>query len=610
MVLGQRPGGCWGMGFNMASFVVTTDTQSGQSLLAGEFGFVAAHGSILAPVGSAVVVNGTATLVAYGDLAASTASALVLNAVSSTSVTIAASGSVVTGGIDLAAISGSFSGQFALHLLGMTSGGQGVNLTASKTFSTINIGNDGTLQGLGFAGGHAIALTLNQGSTAVISNTGMISTAGTGATIKVSGQWGGTTLTNTGDILNASALQAAIEVTGDLALRNSGRIEGAVTVKDGIADIYNAGTLHGDIKLSGYADTVRISGVVMGNVTLGDGANVFWQTGGRVMDTVYGGFGDDTYHVDRSDTAISDMTGGMDVVYASASFRLTVGLEKLVLLGPIGLTGTGNAAANVIAGDTGGDFLWGLGGNDDLNGGEGNNCLMGGAGLDTLRGGEGNDRIDGGAGADVIYMGYGSDTLLGGAGRDTLRFDALDSLLGVTANLTTNKAIFEDQGDTLRFSGFEDLFGSVYADTLTGNALANALAGFAGADKLSGAAGNDTLLGGAQADVMDGGQGADVFVYNALSDSPVSGADTILAFEKGQDKIDLSALDAWPSGADDAFSFIGNQAFGASTSCLRYQRNEAMGTTLIELRSGGSTSVDLQIVLTGLYDLTADSFVL
>lgn len=152
-------------------------------------------------------------------------------------------------------------------------------------------------------------------------------------------------------------------------------------VKDGVADIYNAGTLHGDVKLSGYADTVRISGVVMGNVILGDGANVFWQTGGRVMDTVYGGFGDDIYHLDRSDTAISDTTGGIDVVYASASFRLTVGLERLVLLGPLGLVGTGNGGANGIVGDTGDDVLWGLGGNDDVNGGEGNNRIMGGGGV-------------------------------------------------------------------------------------------------------------------------------------------------------------------------------------------------------------------------------------
>lgn len=598
------------MGLDMASFVVTTDIQSGQNLSAGEFGFVAGNGSVLAPVGSATVLAGTATLVAYGALGASTASALVLKDAGSTSVTIAPTGSVVTGANDLAAISGGFAGPLALHLSGMISGGQGVSLTASTTFSAINIGNDGTLQGLGLTTGHAIALTLNQGSTAVISNTGMISTAGSGATIKVAGQWGAVTLTNTGDIVNASASQAAIEVTGDFCLRNSGRIEGGVTVKDGMADIFNGGTLHGDIKLSGYADFVRISGLVMGNVMMGDGLNVFWQTGGRVMDTVYGGFGDDTYHVDRSDTAISDTTGGADVVYASCSFRLTAGLEKLVLLGPTGLVGTGNAGANVILGDAGDDVMWGLGGNDALNGAEGNNRLMGGAGLDTLRAGDGNDRLDGGAGGDVVYAGYGNDTLLGGGGRDMLRFDELTGLSGVTVNLATNKASFEDQGDTFRIAGFEDLFGSAFADTMTGSALANTLAGGGGADTLFGGAGDDTLVGGAQGDVIDGGLGADVFVYIAMSDSAMGGADTIQGFDIAQDRIDLSMLDAVPGGADDLFSFIGAQVFGSGGSCVRYQRNEAAGTTLIELHLAGSTSDDFQIVLTGLYDLTAANFVL
>ena len=62
----------------MASFEIASDTQSGQTLLSGEYGFVEAGGSILAPVGAAVVLNGTATLVSYGALAAATASALVV----------------------------------------------------------------------------------------------------------------------------------------------------------------------------------------------------------------------------------------------------------------------------------------------------------------------------------------------------------------------------------------------------------------------------------------------------------------------------------------------------------------------------------------------------
>jgi serralysin len=114
----------------------------------------------------------------------------------------------------------------------------------------------------------------------------------------------------------------------------------------------------------------------------------------------------------------------------------------------------------------------------------------------------------------------------------------------------------------------------------------------------------------AQGDVIDGGLGADVFVYIAMSDSAMGGADTIQGFDIAQDRIDLSMLDAVPGGADDLFSFIGAQVFGSGGSCVRYQRNEAAGTTLIELHIAGSTSDDFQIVLTGLYDLTAANFVL
>ena len=592
----------------MASFVVTTDTQSGQNVSAGEFGFVAASGSIFAAVGSAAALSGTATLTAYGAMAAASASALVLKDAGATSVTIAATGSVITSAIDLAAISGSVSGPFALHLSGMVSGGQGVKLAASAPSSTIDIGNDGTLQGLGFAAGQAIALTLNPTSAAIIANTGMISTAGSGPTIQVWGQ-GGVTLSNAGNIVNASAVGAAIDVDGTLTLRNSGQIQGDV-IATLSANIFNAGSIHGDIRLGSGNDTVRVSGLVMGDIFLGDGRGAFYQTGGRVMGCVYGGSGDDQYHIDRPDTVISDTTGGLDTVFATTSFQLGNGIENLTLSGALGLTGTGNSGANVLLGAGGDDVLWGLGGNDALNGGEGNNRLMGGAGLDTLRGGEGSDRIDGGPGADMVYVGYGNDTLLGGTGRDALRFDELTGLTGVTANLTTNKASFADKGDTFRFAGFEDLVGSANADALTGSAGANTLAGGGGADTLSGGDGADMLVGGGQADILFGGKGADHFIFAGLTDSIVTGFDTIKDFEKGFDLIDLSLMDAVMDGADDVFRFIGTNAFSGSGAEVRYTRDAVSGTTVIEVQVAGWTRGDTYIVLTGLFDLTAANFVL
>ena len=586
------------MGYYMTSFSVTADTQSGQILSTGEFGFVAVKGSVLAPAGVAVELNGTAALMCFGALGSLNTSALVLKEARSTSVILGATGSVVTGTTNLAAISGSFADQLALHLSGLVSGGQGVSLAATTPSSAINISNDGTLRGLGFSAGQALALSLNATSSAAIANAGTITTAGTSPTIEVRG--GSLALSNTGNIVNAAPLGVAIAVEGALTLRNSGRIEGDVSATLS-ANIYNAGTVQGDIFLGNANDTVRVSGVVMGDIFMGDGRGVFFQTGGRVMGCVYGGSGDDQYHIDRPDAVISDTTGGVDTVFAATSFRLATGIENLTLSGALNLTGIGNSGANVILGAGGDDVLRGLGGNDVLHGGEGNNRLLGGAGADTLRGGEGKDRMEGGPGADTVYVGYGNDRLFGGAGRDVLRFDELINPSGVTANLNTNTASFEDQGDGFRFTGFEDVVGTAFADTLIGNDLANTLMGGDGAD---------VLTGGGQGDALFGGKGADHFVFLAISDSMAVAFDMIQDFEKGCDLINLCAIDAVLGGADDAFRFIGTQAFSSAGPEVRYQLNTADGTTLIQVHMAGSANADSQIVLNGLYELTADSFVL
>lgn len=310
-----------------------------------------------------------ATLISYGAMASATASGLRLTAVTNTSVTVAKSGSVVTAGIDLPAISGGFLGNFAFHNAGQISGGQGISLTAAVG-SQINIANDGALQGLGITAGSAIYLVLNTTSRAVITNTGMLSTAGAGATVYALGG-GAVTLTNTGHLLNATPTQAAISVAGGLTLRNSGLIEGNVTATQS-ANIFNSGIIDGNIALNSYNDVVRISGTVMGDVTLGNGVNVLWLTGGRVMGRVVGGAGADTYHVDQSDLAIVDTTGGRDKVYSSVDFQLSPGIEELYLVGGArSLVGSGNGMANVIVGNDGNDTLNGFGGNDSLTGGGG-----------------------------------------------------------------------------------------------------------------------------------------------------------------------------------------------------------------------------------------------
>jgi Ca2+-binding RTX toxin-like protein len=79
---------------------------------------------------------------------------------------------------------------------------------------------------------------------------------------------------------------------------------------------------------------------------------------------------------------------------ASASFTLSGNVENLTLTAG-GLTGTGNALANILAGSSGIDILIG---------GAGDDTLIGGAGNDTHTGGLGNDHF-------VFAAGFGNDTI-------------------------------------------------------------------------------------------------------------------------------------------------------------------------------------------------------
>ncbi|WP_269065133.1 calcium-binding protein [Rhizobium sp. C1] len=71
-----------------------------------------------------------------------------------------------------------------------------------------------------------------------------------------------------------------------------------------------------------------------------------------------------------------------------------------------------------------GKFVFGLAGDDIINGTSGNDVLYGGSGNDKLNGGAGNDFIYGGEGNDVLTGGGGNDLLNGGLGNDQFVFDA------------------------------------------------------------------------------------------------------------------------------------------------------------------------------------------
>lgn len=139
---------------------------------------------------------------------------------------------------------------------------------------------------------------------------------------------------------------------------------------------------------------------------------------------------------------------------------------------------TGGVADNTINGMEGNDLIFGNGGNDTINGGAGYDKIDGGDGKDTIVGGTGNDSINGGEDDDIINGGAGNDTIDGGNGNDTI-------------------------------NGRND---------------------------------NDTIDAGTGSDKLYGGSGKDIFNYEAINDSLFTSPDTIMDFETGIDKIDISLL--------------------------------------------------------------------
>ncbi len=140
----------------------------------------------------------------------------------------------------------------------------------------------------------------------------------------------------------------------------------------------------------------------------------------------------------------------------------------------------------------------------------------------TITGGSGINSLIGGDGADVFAGNGGGDTLSGAGGIDTAVYAGSNA--GVFVNLASGVVTGgHAQGDIL--TGFENIVGSAFTDTLIGDAGANTLEGGAGADVLDGGAGVDT--------VSYSGAGAGVSV-NFASGVGVGGdaeGDTLTNFE-------------------------------------------------------------------------------
>lgn len=274
------------------------------------------------------------------------------------------------------------------------------------------------------------------------------------------------------------------------------------------------------------------------------GNNVF--NGYSGTDTMTGGLGNDTYVVDNAgDLVIENLNEGVDDVSSSITYTLGANVENLTLTGTVAINGTGNTLNNVIYAGSGDNVMDGGAGIDmvsyyyavsavtvnlDLTtvqatGGSGSDTILN---FENIEGSKYNDTIhdagnavnyiNAGDGNDVIFAGTGvvSDTYIGGAGTDLLSY--YKATAGVTVNLDLITAQNTIGAGTDTIQGIENLWGSLYNDTLRGNS------------------GNNILNGSGGSDILTGGNGCDTFIFDNLANS-----DTITDFVVADDIIQLAS---------------------------------------------------------------------
>lgn len=237
------------------------------------------------------------------------------------------------------------------------------------------------------------------------------------------------------------------------------------------------------------------------------------------------------------------------------------------------------ATDDIIEGSSFADYIVSWGGDDLIIGHEGNDVLDGGDGNDTLRGNNDDDRLEGGAGDDILRGGFGNDVLLRGVGDDKL---------------------FGGRGE-------DSLRGGAGADTLDGGIGNDTLRGGYDSDVLDGGEGDDVLIGGRGADLLTGGLGADSFVFSL---SALNRLDTITDFSSAElDIVRLDLIDADDTTeADDAFTFVGYDAFSGAAGELRAV--DLGGSQRIEGDVDGDGAADFAIEITSTVAAEEDWFVL
>jgi Ca2+-binding RTX toxin-like protein len=373
----------------------------------------------------------------------------------------------------------------------------------------------------------------------------------------------------------------------------------------------------------GNVGTGMVNGVLTESVLLQIANNTFDDLpGGAIFPLPFGGASVDLDTFIGTNTFVDGIARPIQI-YPQQVTPSIIGTDyNEAFIGDYGAAGPwtfdGQGGDDRAWGSANGDTFNGGAGNDQLFGNDGDDVLLGNAGNDLIEGGNGNDELRGQIGVDTISGGVGDDDIFGGGDGDVLNGDAgLDVILGGAG---TDVIFGGTEDDELRGQvGNDTIFGGAGNDRLFGGGDVDTLNGEAGNDQMQGGAGNDDLIGGDGNDTMDGevgedtlvgGAGNDTFVFAAHTETLVGAADRISDFTSGQDKIDVSQIDAnFNVAGNQSFTYVGSAAFSGTAGELRAY-DSGQGFFYVEGDVDGDGAADFQIEVVPPLPLVASDFVL
>ena len=175
-----------------------------------------------------------------------------------------------------------------------------------------------------------------------------------------------------------------------------------------------------------------------------------------------------------------------------------------------------------------------------------------------------------------------------GGGNDTLDFSGFSQ----NQKINLNEGSFSDVGGLV---GNVSIAYGVTVENALGGSGNDLLIGNAAANDLLGGAGNDILYGGGGGDTLWGGAGADTFVFGAASDSTMTAPDWIMDFTSGLDKIDLSGIAGFATGAA-SLNFVSGFTGHAGDAILTYFAQTNQTSLMVDLTGQGSVDFAVGVV--------------